>query len=48
MRPFSEFPATAARKIRFVLTDMDHTVTFRGRLSSATMPHWSGWIGPVW
>jgi HAD superfamily hydrolase (TIGR01484 family) len=36
MRPFSEFPAGAAGKIRFVLTDMDDTLTFRGRLSSAT------------
>jgi HAD superfamily hydrolase (TIGR01484 family) len=36
MRPFSEFPAGAAGKIRFVLTDMDDTLTFRGRLASAT------------
>jgi hypothetical protein len=36
MRPFSEFPATAARKIRFVFTDTDDTLTFRGRLSSTT------------
>jgi HAD superfamily hydrolase (TIGR01484 family) len=36
MKPFGEFPAAASRRVRFVLTDMDDTLTFRGRLSSAT------------
>jgi HAD superfamily hydrolase (TIGR01484 family) len=36
MRPLSEFPASARRGIRFVLTDMDDTLTFRGRLSAET------------
>src|SRR5579863_7817278 len=36
MLPFHEFPPARLRKIRFVLTDMDDTLTFRGRLQSAT------------
>jgi HAD superfamily hydrolase (TIGR01484 family) len=36
MRPLSEFPASSRRGIRFVLTDMDDTLTFRGRLSAET------------
>ncbi|HVM81258.1 MAG TPA: HAD-IIB family hydrolase [Stellaceae bacterium] len=36
MRPLEELPPAARRKIRFVLTDMDDTLTFRGRLSGAT------------
>jgi HAD superfamily hydrolase (TIGR01484 family) len=36
MLPFHEFPPALLRKVRFVLTDMDDTLTFRGRLSSAT------------
>jgi HAD superfamily hydrolase (TIGR01484 family) len=36
MRPFSEVPSVALAKVRFVLSDMDDTLTFEGRLSSAT------------
>jgi len=36
MRPLSELPASSRRGIGFVLTDMDDTLTFRGRLSAAT------------
>ncbi len=36
MRPISDFPAAARRKIRLVLTDVDDTLTFAGRLSAAT------------
>jgi hypothetical protein len=36
MRPLSEFPASSRRGIRFVLTDMDDTLTFHGRLSAET------------
>jgi HAD superfamily hydrolase (TIGR01484 family) len=36
MRPLSEFAASSRRGIGFVLTDMDDTLTFRGRLSAET------------
>lgn len=36
MRPLSEFAAAARRRIRFVLTDVDDTLTFAGRLSADT------------
>jgi len=32
MKPFNEFPRKARQKIRFILTDIDDTLTFRGRL----------------
>jgi len=35
IKPFSELPAATARRIRFVLCDIDDTLTDRGRLSSA-------------
>lgn len=36
MRPLSEAPADRLRRVRFVLTDMDDTLTFEGRLAAAT------------
>lgn len=36
MRPLKEAPAERLRAVRFVLTDMDDTLTFRGRLSART------------
>lgn len=33
IRPLSEFPVAAARQVRFVLCDIDDTLTDRGRLS---------------
>lgn len=36
LRPFAEAPADALRRVRFVLTDMDDTLTHHGRLSAAT------------
>jgi HAD superfamily hydrolase (TIGR01484 family) len=36
MRPLSAFPAAARRRIRLVLTDIDDTLTFVGRLSADT------------
>jgi HAD superfamily hydrolase (TIGR01484 family) len=36
MKPFAEFPASAAREIRFVLTDVDDTLTYEGRLAPQT------------
>jgi HAD superfamily hydrolase (TIGR01484 family) len=36
MRPFAEFPATAARRIRFVLSDVDDTLTDGPRLPAAS------------
>lgn len=36
MRPLREAEASAFRDIRFVLTDMDETLTYRGRLSART------------
>ncbi len=35
MKPLSQFPASAARAIRYVLTDVDDTLTCRGSLSAA-------------
>jgi len=35
MRPVAEFPAAARRSIRFVLTDIDDTLTTDGRLTAA-------------
>jgi HAD superfamily hydrolase (TIGR01484 family) len=35
IKPFAEFPAAAARRIRFVLTDVDDTLTDGPRLSAA-------------
>jgi HAD superfamily hydrolase (TIGR01484 family) len=32
MKPFENFPVQARRKIRFVLADIDDTLTFKGRL----------------
>ena len=32
MKPFNEFPQTARQEIRYILTDIDDTLTFRGRL----------------
>ncbi|HUH86340.1 MAG TPA: HAD-IIB family hydrolase, partial [Stellaceae bacterium] len=34
MRPISDFPAALCRKIRLVLTDVDDTLTFAGRLGA--------------
>jgi HAD superfamily hydrolase (TIGR01484 family) len=34
MRPLAEFPAEARRRIRFVLTDIDDTLTTAGRLTA--------------
>ncbi|MDN5865706.1 MAG: HAD-IIB family hydrolase [Gammaproteobacteria bacterium] len=34
MRPLAEFPAAAARRVRFVLCDIDDTLTDNGRLSA--------------
>jgi HAD superfamily hydrolase (TIGR01484 family) len=36
MRPLSEFPATTRRAIRYILTDVDDTLTHDGRLSPET------------
>src|SRR5436853_5240462 len=36
MEPFAEFPEDAARRIRFVLTDVDDTLTDGPRLPAAT------------
>jgi len=35
MRPLAEFPAALRRRIRFVLTDIDDTLTTGGRLTAA-------------
>jgi hypothetical protein len=35
MRPLAEFPVEARRRIRFVLTDIDDTLTTAGRLTAA-------------
>jgi HAD superfamily hydrolase (TIGR01484 family) len=37
MRPLSEFPADARRAVRFVLCDIDDTVTDHGRLPAASL-----------
>ena len=37
MRPLSEFPAGARRAVRFLLCDIDDTITNRGRLPSASL-----------
>lgn len=37
MRAIAEFPAEAARNLRFLLTDIDDTVTEEGRLPSASL-----------
>ncbi len=37
MRPIAEFPAEAARGLRFLLTDIDDTVTEEGRLPAASL-----------
>ncbi len=37
MRPLSEFPAEARRALRFLLTDIDDTVTDEGRLPAASL-----------
>lgn len=37
MKPFSLFPKTVAREIRFVLTDIDDTLTVNGKLPSAAL-----------
>jgi HAD superfamily hydrolase (TIGR01484 family) len=36
MRPFAEFPSAARTEIRYVLTDIDDTLTHEGRLSGTT------------
>ncbi|MBG0808297.1 HAD family hydrolase, partial [Methylosinus sp. H3A] len=36
MRPLAEADISAFRSVRFVLTDMDETLTFRGRLGART------------
>lgn len=36
MRPLSEFPAASLRRVRFLLTDIDDTLTFEGRLAAET------------
>lgn len=36
MKPLAEFPAAAARNIRFVLTDVDDTLTHEGQLAPRT------------
>src|SRR5437763_8411844 len=36
MKPFAEFPEEVARRIRFVLTDVDDTLTEGPRLPAAT------------
>jgi HAD superfamily hydrolase (TIGR01484 family) len=37
LKPFHEFPATIKKNIRFVLTDIDDTLTLDGRLPSAAL-----------
>ncbi len=37
MRPLAEFPLEVRRALRFVLTDIDDTVTVQGRLPSASL-----------
>lgn len=37
MRDFREFPADARRGVRFVLTDIDDTLTLNGRFSAAAL-----------
>ncbi len=37
MRPLAEFPLEAARGLRFLLTDIDDTVTEEGRLPAASL-----------
>ena len=36
VEPFSDFPAEVCRSIRFILTDIDDTLTFEGRLAART------------
>ncbi|MCM2448258.1 HAD-IIB family hydrolase [Rahnella sp. CG8] len=36
MQPLSTAPANAFRSVRFILTDMDETLTYQGRLAAAT------------
>ena len=35
MEPFEQFPPEAGRKIRYILTDIDDTLTLNGRLPAA-------------
>ena len=35
MKPFDEFPSETGRKIRYILTDIDDTLTVNGRLPAA-------------
>ncbi len=37
MKPLSEFPNDARRAVRFVLCDIDDTITERGRLPAASL-----------
>ncbi|UCD90933.1 MAG: HAD-IIB family hydrolase [Desulfobacterales bacterium] len=37
MKPFAQFPEDDKKKIRFVLTDIDDTLTNKGRLSSLSL-----------
>lgn len=37
MKPFAQFPRSYKKKIRFVLTDIDDTLTNRGRLPSVSL-----------
>jgi hypothetical protein len=37
LKPFQEFPADSKKNIRFVLTDIDDTLTINGRLPSAAL-----------
>ena len=37
MKPLDEFPADARRAVRFVLCDIDDTITDHGRLPAASL-----------
>ncbi|MBE9553557.1 MAG: HAD hydrolase family protein, partial [Proteobacteria bacterium] len=37
MRPLSEFPADTRRAVRFVLCDIDDTITDHGRLPASSL-----------
>jgi hypothetical protein len=50
MEPFCGFPAEAASRVEWVLTDVDDTLTHRGRLAASTyaaLGHGAGGAGFV-
>lgn len=42
MRPLIEAAASTFQSVRFVLTDMDETLTYQGVLPQGPMRRWNG------